>query len=49
MIYAHIHNLHAHIYRIFKYADDYLAVPASGIITTEMELEHIITWVHSCN
>ena len=36
--------------RIFKYADDcYLAVPASGITTTEMELEHISVWAQSCN
>jgi len=36
--------------RIFKYADDcYLAVPASGISTTEMELQHISAWALSCN
>jgi len=36
--------------RIFKYADDcYLAVPASGISTTQMELEHISLWARKCN
>src|SRR5688572_30950492 len=35
---------------IFKYADDcYLAVPASSITTTEIELEHISVWAQSCN
>ena len=36
--------------RILKYADDcYLAVPASSITTTEIELEHISVWAQSCN
>jgi len=36
--------------RIFKYADDcYLAVPASSITTTEIELQHISVWAQSCN
>jgi hypothetical protein len=36
--------------RIFKYADDCnLVVPASGIDTTEMELDNINTWASSCN